>query len=102
MAVHHRHPRKLYNTLTGDLTSSGSSDDARFDARFDLAVRMRGEKKSDPSYYKRLSQVTGIDGKRISQIARMLGDEPEPWELRAIRDGMRLICEKNHKKRKGR
>lgn len=102
MAVHHRHPRKLYNTLAGDLSQSGAGGADPFDARYDLARMMRAEKESDPAYYKVLSEVSGINRKRISQIARMVGDDPEGWESRAIRDGMRLLRGGKAKKRKGR
>lgn len=102
MAVNHRHPRKLYNTLAGDLGKDGAGETELFDARFDLARRMRAEKASDPAYYRKLSEVSGIKPKRISQIARMIGDDPKGCETGAIRDAMRLLGRSGTTDRMGR
>lgn len=97
MAIHHGHPRKLYNTIVGDLVPKGEDVGAGFDSRFDLARKMRSKKAEDPQYYKVLSEVTGINNKRIAQIARMTGDDAEWWEVKAIKNAMKLASKKKRK-----
>lgn len=94
MAVHHKYPRKLYNKLSYDLVPYGGSGKTGFGSRFDLAREMRREQDANSGFYKSLAEVSHINKKRISQIARMVGDNAEPWEIAAIRDGMRLLKKK--------
>ena len=102
MAIHHGYPRKLYNTIVGDLASYDEGSSTGFDSRFDLARKMRAEKAEDPQYYKFLSEMTGINKKRIAQIARVTGDDAEWWEVKAIKNAMRLGGEKKRKNKPGR
>lgn len=96
MAVHHKYPRKLYSKLSDDLVPYGCSGKAGFGSRFDLAREMRKEQDTNSEFYKSLAEVSHINKKRISQIARMVGDNAEPWEIAAIRDGMKLLKKKRH------
>lgn len=102
MAVHHKFPRKLYSNLANDLVSYGGDGKVGFNSKFDIARMMRAEKEKTVGFYRSLAEVSHIDRKRLGQIARMTGDDPKPWEIAAIRSGMKALKQNNRKTDKDR